>query len=60
MEKNSLIVDEKKIANIMNNYFINITEALNLKVLNKSQIGIDKFENHISIKQIHEAFPEII
>ena len=60
VEKNPLIVDEKKIANIMNNYFINITEALNLKALNKSQIGIGKFENHISIKQIHEAFPEII
>ena len=60
VEKNSIIVDEKKIANIMNNYFINITKTLSLKTLNKSQIDIDKFENHISIKKIHETFPEII
>ena len=44
----------------MNNYFINITKTLNLKTLNKSQIDIDKFENHISIKKIHETFPKII
>ena len=44
----------------MNNYFIDITKTLNLKSLNKSQIDIDKFENHISIKKIHETFPEIV
>ena len=44
----------------MNNYFINITKTLNLKTLNKSQIDIDKFENHISIKKIHETFTGII
>ena len=33
VEKNSIIVDEKKIANIMNNYFINITKTLSLKNL---------------------------
>ena len=60
MQKISIIVDEKGIANIMRNYFINITKNLNLKILNKSQIDIDKFENQISIKIIHETFPEII
>ena len=60
MEKNSIIVDENKIPNIMNNYFIYIFKTLNLKTLNKSQIDIDKFENHISIKKIRETFPEII
>ena len=50
VEKNSIIVNEKKIANIMNNYFINITKTLSLKTLNKSQIDIDKFENYITIK----------
>ena len=60
VEKNSIIVDEKKIANIMINYFINITKILRLKTLNKSQIDKDKFENHIRIKKIHETFPEII
>ena len=44
----------------MNNYFINITKTLNLKTLNKSQIDIDKFENHISVKKIHETFTGII
>ena len=44
----------------MNNYFINITKTLTLKSLNKSQIDIEKFENHISIKKIHKTFPEII
>ena len=44
----------------MNNYFINITKTLSLKTLNKSQIDINKFENHIIIKKIHETFPGII
>ena len=44
----------------MNNYFINITKTLSLKTLNKSQIDIEKFENHISIKKIHETIPGII
>ena len=56
VEKNSIIVDEKKIANIMNNDFINITKTLSLKTLNKSQIDIDKFENHISIKKYTKHF----
>ena len=59
MEKNSIIVDEKKIANIMNNDFINITKALSLKTLNQSQIGIDKFQNHISIKKYTKHFQEL-
>ena len=41
VEKNSIMVDENKFANIMNNYFINITKTLSLKTLNKSQIDID-------------------
>ena len=35
VEKNSIVVDEKKIANIMNNYSINITKTLNLISLKK-------------------------
>ena len=42
----------------MNNYFINITKNFNLKPLEKVDIGM--FENHISIKEIHETFPNII
>ena len=59
VEKNSIIVDEKKIANIMNNYFNNITKTLNLKILNKSQINIEKFENYISIKKYTEHSQEL-
>ena len=54
-----IIVDEKKIANIMNNYFINITKTLTLKTLNKSQTDTDKFENHISIKKYIKHFQEL-
>ena len=60
MEKNAVVVDEEKIANIMNNYFINITKNLNLKPLDKNKFDIDIFENHISIKKIYETFPNII
>ena len=58
VEKNSIVVDENKIANIMNNYFINITKTFYLKTLNKSQIDKDKFENHKFIiqKLFHEVF----
>ena len=43
----------------MNNYFINITKILNLKTLNKSQIDIDNFENHISIKKYMKQFQKL-
>ena len=44
----------------MNDYFINITKTLNLKTLDKSQVDTNKFENYVSIKEMHETFPEII
>ena len=31
IKKNSIVVNESKIANIMNNYFISITKTFNLK-----------------------------
>ena len=60
MEKNAIVVDEEKIFNIMNNYSINITKNLNLKPLDKNKVKIDMFGKHISIKKIHEPFPNII
>ena len=49
------------IANIMNNYLINITKTLNLKKqLGVGRSRVNKFENHISIKMIHEKYPEIL
>ena len=50
MEKNAILVEEEKIAHIMNNHFINVTKNLNLKLLDKNKVDIDMFENHISIK----------
>ena len=60
MEKNAIVEDEEKIGNIMNNYCSNIIKNLNLKPLDKNKVDIDMFENHISIKKIHETFPNII
>ena len=53
------MVDENKFANIMNNYFIDITKTLSLKTLNKSQIDIDQFENRISIKKYMKHFQKL-
>ena len=45
----------------MNNYFINVTKTLNLKKqLGVARSGVNEFENHISIKMIHEKYPEIL
>ena len=61
VEENNIISDEEEIANIMNNYFINVTKTLNLKKqLGVGRSGINEFENHISIKIIHEKYPEIL
>ena len=49
VEKNAIVVDEEKIAYIMNNHFINVTRNLNLKPLDKNKDDIDIL-NHISIK----------
>ena len=49
VEENNIISDEEEIVNIMNNYFINARYS-----------GVNEFENHISIKMIHEKYPEIL
>ena len=51
VEKNVIVVDEEKIANIMNNYFINITKNLNLKPSDKNKV-----ENHIRVKKYMKPF----
>ena len=61
VEENNIISDEEEITNIMNNYFINVTETSNLKKqLGVGRSGINEFENHISIKMIHEKYSEIL
>ena len=37
-----------------------MTKNLNLKPLDKNKVNIDMFEKNISIKKIHETFPNII
>ena len=60
VEENNFISDEEQIVNIMNNYFINVTKTLNLKKqVGLGRSGVNEFENHISIKMIHEKYPEI-
>ena len=60
----SVLTNENKIPNTMNNYFISITKHLNLKphtasnTMDIEQI-ISAFNNHVSIKKIREVFPEI-
>ena len=51
VEKNVIVVDEEKIANIMSNYFINITKNLNLKPSDKNKV-----ENHIRVKKYMKPF----
>ena len=53
------MVDENKFVNIMNNDFVNITKTSNLKILDKSQVDIDKFENYISIKKHTKNFQKL-
>ena len=61
VEENNIINDEEEIANIMNNYFINVTKTLSLKKqLGVGRSAINEFENHISIEMIHEKYPEIL
>ena len=43
----------------MNNYFIYSTKTLKLKTLDKSQVDIDTFENHISIKKFMKHFQKL-
>ena len=54
VEKNAIVVDKDKIANVMNNYFINITKNLNLNPVDKNKVAM--FENHISLKKIMKPF----
>ena len=65
VENNIVIADEKRVAELMNKYFINITKNLNLKALiinttDDIQSLTKNYENHISVRKIKEAYPEIV
>ena len=64
LENNSIKANEKEIATIMNDYFINITKNLDLKSSKKCTAKdlnsiVSEFDDHISIKKIKEFFPGI-
>ena len=55
VEGNGITSNEEKIANIVDDYFINITRTLNLKKhFNASNGDPSEFSSHISIEMIHE------
>ena len=64
-ENNIVIADEKRVAELMNKYFVNITKNLNLKALiinttEDVQSLTKYYNNHISIRKLKEAYPEIV
>ena len=61
VEGNEIVSNEEGIANIMNDYFINVTKTLNLKKHFSASNGApSEFDSHISIKMIYEKYPEVI
>ena len=61
VEGNDIVSNEEEIANIMNDYFINVIRTLNLKKhFSASNGDPSEFESHINIKMIHEKYLEII
>ena len=64
VENNSIKTNEKEIATIMNDYFINITKNLDLKSSKKCTAKdlysiVSEFDDHLSIAKIKEFFPDI-
>ena len=61
MKENDIVSSEEEISNTMNDYFMNVKRTLNLKKqFNASNGDSSEFDIHISIKMIHEKYPEII
>ena len=60
-EGNGVASNEEEIAYIMKDVFINVTRALNLKKqFTTSNCDPSEFDSRISIKRIHDKYPEII
>ena len=59
VEKNSIVVDGNKIANIMSNYFINITKTLTQHLINAKLIQ-KSLRTILASKKIRETSPENI
>ena len=64
LENDSILTDDKDIAETMNNFCMNITKNLNLKPCKDSSLTdinsiTSNFDNHINIKNIKESFRNI-
>ena len=61
LENNSIKTNEKEIASITSNVFINITQNLDLKSSTTNDVNsiVSEFDDHKSIKKIKEFFPDI-
>ena len=64
LENDSILTDDKDIAETMNNFCMNITKNLNLKPCKDSSLTdinsiTSNFDNHINIKKIKESFRNI-
>ena len=65
-ENNRLIVEEKELATVMNTFFVNMTESLDLKKnadsslnpINSENINdiLEKHKNHSSVQEISQTF----
>ena len=65
-ENNRLITEEKELATVMNTFFVNITESLDLKKDDDSSLNpinsenindiLEKHKNHPSVQEISQTF----
>ena len=61
VEKDEILIDEKKIANIMNEHFVSITKKLNLNpTISSKKSNSDVFHDQVNMKKIKEIYPEIV
>ena len=59
VENNEIISDSAKVADIMNNYFVNITEDLNIPAINKN-INLAPNPDIVSIDPIEQIIHNYI
>ena len=58
-ENNRLITEEKELATVMNTFFVNITESLDLKKDDDSSLNPINFENINDILEEHKNHPSV-
>ena len=58
-ENNRLITEEKELATVMNTFFVNITESLDLKKNDDSSLNLINSENINDILEKHKHHPSV-